>query len=125
MRGQKVKSGFQKNSHRSNWILFILLAACVVFPAFFILWQRVFSSEREQMKEDLNRLSQETYDSALISMHSAKSFREEDFAYYLALNTVITSHAVKNTKELSQYLDCILESGNDRSEERRVGKECM
>ena len=115
MRGQKVKSGFQKNSHRSNWSLFILLAACVVFPAFFILWQRVFSSEREQMKEDLNRLSQETYDSALISMHSAKSFREEDFAYYLALNTVITSHAVKNTKELSQYLDCILESGNDIS----------
>ena len=113
---EKTKQDSKKQpgtAPKSKRIIFILLAACVVFLAFFLFMQRSFFSERALMKEDLNRLSEETYDSVLLSMHSAQSFREEDFAYYLALDTVIASHAITNTKELSQYLDCILESGND------------
>ncbi len=104
--------GTARNPQR---IIFLILAACVVFLACYLFTQRSFFSERAQMKEDLNRLSEETYDSVLLSMHSAKSFREEDFAYYLALDTIITSHAITNTTELSRYLDCILESGNNVS----------
>lgn len=100
---------------RPNKITFILLMAGVVSLALYLFTQRSFFSERALMKEDLNRLSEETYDSVLLSMHSAKSFHEEDFAHYLALDTVITSHAITSTKELSQYLDRILNSDNEIS----------
>lgn len=68
-----------------------------------------------KMAADLDRLSEETYESVLISMHSAEPFSEEDFALFRGLDTVVASHTLMNTGELSEYLDCILSSGNDIS----------
>lgn len=68
-----------------------------------------------KMNADLDRLSTETYESVLLSMHSAEPFSEEDFAFFRGLDTVVASHTLMNTGELSEYLDCILRSGNSIS----------
>ncbi len=67
------------------------------------------------MDADIKRLSTETYESALLSMHSNASFSEDDFKFYRGLDTVVTEHAILNTVELSEYLQCILSSGNTLS----------
>lgn len=64
------------------------------------------------IEKDILRLSEENYTSVFLTMHSAESFHEEDFTTFRGLDTVIASHAILDTKELSQYLDCILSSGN-------------
>lgn len=105
-----------KNStHNFHKIWFTLIIVCAVAFAVFLFVQRSLFSGYTQKKEDLQRLSEETYNSVLLSMHSVNSFSEEDFAYYLALDTIVTSYAIKNTKELAEYLDCIAASGNDLS----------
>lgn len=68
-----------------------------------------------RMEEDLARLSRESYDSVLISMHSSRNFTSEDFWTYLNRNTLIASHTLLNVEELSRYLDCLLSSGNEVS----------
>lgn len=65
-----------------------------------------------KMADDLERLSGETYESVLLSMHSTKYFSEEDIAYYLGKEAVVASHKIRNLKELSKYLDCVFASGN-------------
>lgn len=69
----------------------------------------------DKMEADLERLSGETYDSILISMHSTEPFSEEDFVSFRGLDTVVASHTLLNTEELSAYFDCILRSGNTLS----------
>ena len=111
------KCRFQKKA-----LIGILAAAIPVLAAVFGIYLSLngktpFSSLNPQaddgfMESDLARLSQENYESVLLSMHSAESFSEEDFAYYRGLDTLVASHAVLNTAELSQYLDSILSSGN-------------
>lgn len=69
-----------------------------------------------QMAHDIQRLSEEDYNSVFISMHSTANFHEEDFITYRGLNTLVTSHTVLNIEELSQYLECIFLSGNTVSD---------
>lgn len=64
------------------------------------------------MDADLARLADESYESVLLSMHSSVGFSEEDFAIYCGLDTLIASHALLTTDELSTYFDCILGSDN-------------
>lgn len=64
------------------------------------------------MDKDLERLAAERYDSVFLSMHPASGFTEEDFRLYRGLHTLVTSHALLSTGELSAYLDGILTSGN-------------
>lgn len=76
----------------------------------------IFSGNNPQtddgnMAEDLTRLSEEDYEAVLLSMHSPDKFREEDFVFFCGINTLVTSHAILDTEELSEYLDCILNSG--------------
>lgn len=93
-------------------------ALCIAAAAFFLLIRKAsFSGNNPQkndgrMKADLALLSEEEYDSALLSMHSTEYFSKEDFAFYNAENTFIASHAILDTHELAAYLDAILSSGN-------------
>lgn len=64
------------------------------------------------MDADLARLTDESYESVLLSMHSPAGFSEEDFVFYRGLDTLIASHALLTTGEFSAYFDCILGSGN-------------
>lgn len=99
----------------------ILLAAAL---AAFILHQGsqttspvpVLQEDDGKMAEDLLRLSAETYSAALLSMHSTANFKEEAFLRYRGLDTLVAAHAIRSTGELSQYLECILSSGNPVSD---------
>lgn len=116
-RKNNKKSCFNKKSS-----IYILAAAvsvlAVAFGIFLLSADRgPFSSlnpqaDDEFMASDLARLSEESYESVLLSMHSTESFSEEDFAYFRGLDTLVASHAILDTSELSQYLDSILNSGN-------------
>ena len=116
---RRSKSRKSTYNYRIIFILGILLAAAFLLGAF-ILYQRSksrFSGNNPQtddgkMEQDLLRLSEETYEAALVSMHAADYFTEEDFLFYGGLNALVASHRVLDTEELSQYLECILNSGN-------------
>ncbi len=109
------QSSAKTHAHVKKAILICLSAIIVILLAAFLFTMGSSFSESAKMKEDLIRLSEETYDSVLLSMHSTEQFREDDFSYYLAQNTAIMTHAVENSKELSKYLEHILASGNEIS----------
>lgn len=109
---------------KSRLVLAGALAAavvCIAAAAIYILTGKAsFSGNNPQkddgsMESDLMLLSSEPYDSVLLSMHSTQTFSEEDFAYCIGGKTVITSHAVLDTRELAVYLDAVLGSGNEIS----------
>lgn len=111
---QKKRPGQQGPGRIAKILPFIILSAAVIFTAlalYFRLRPNTFPTEPDT-ENDLARLSAESYESALLSMHSTESFKEEDFAYFRGLKTVVTSHSLRNTEELSQYLNCILSSKN-------------
>lgn len=99
-------------------LLYLLGAVFLGAAALYFFLPRPFSKLNPQkddglMENDLNRLSEESYDSVLLSMHSTEGFSQDDFAYYRGLNTLVASHAILNTDEFSEYLDCIISSGNE------------
>lgn len=64
------------------------------------------------MEADLQRLSADTYDSVLLSMHSTAPFSEDDFAFFRGLDTAVTAHTLLNTEELDRYLAYIFTTEN-------------
>lgn len=121
-----IKHHDTKNSTRriarSAFICFMLLLAAAAIAAGVRIAAGHASPSNDnirkndgKMEADLNRLSSEAYEAVLISMHSSAPFKEEDFAFFRGLETVVASHTLMNTVELAQYLDCILHSGNSIS----------
>lgn len=101
----------------------ILAGACVIVLIAAALLYIIFGSKRTfsgvnpqsddgMLESDMLRIAEERYDSVIFSMHSIEGISEEDFSYYRAMDAFIASHTILNTKELSQYLDGILNSGN-------------
>lgn len=115
MSGQKL----YRNQTLKLFILLPVTVAVVAAVCFILRFVSVPGDNKRiddgRMEADLERLSGETYDSILISMHSSEPFSEEDFASFRGLNTVVASHTLMNTEELSEYLDCTLGSGNTLS----------
>lgn len=62
--------------------------------------------------EELRLLSQSSYDSVFLSMHSASSYSQDDFAAYLALNTLVSTHEILNMDELKRCLDAVFSTDN-------------
>lgn len=73
---------------------------------------RTLQPDDGEMAADLSRISGETYSAALLSMHSTVYFTEADFLKFRGLDTLVASHALRDTKEFSRYIDAILDSGN-------------
>lgn len=120
---KRTVSPFHQAHTRKRQLLAIGIfgaAVCVAAVLFLYLQNASFSGNNPQkndgkMKGDLALLSEESYDSVLLSMHSTEHISKEDFAYYMARDTFIASHAILDTNELSVYLDAILNSGNSVS----------
>lgn len=110
--------------HRKNTLKHIiaslsasLLAGGLAIAAACCLARTTTSSDNpktadRRMTEDLARLSEETYEAVFFSMHATEYFREDDFAYYVGPDTVVGAHSIRNTQELSQYLNLVFSSGN-------------
>lgn len=110
----------KKQKGKSGILAGICITALIVaaaFAYFFFVGKRTFSGVNPQnddglMETDLVRIAEENYNSVMISMRSTEGINEEDFSYYRAMDAFIASHKILNTKELSQYLESILNSGN-------------
>jgi len=63
-------------------------------------------------REELRRFSRGSYDSVFLSMHSASSYSQEDFAVYHGLNTLISTHEIRTMNELKRYLNTIFSTDN-------------
>lgn len=97
-------------------IIILLSAVTAVLFAFVLYWLITRSSENNpQIEQTLLRLSAKSYESVLLSMHSAQSFRQEDFAYYRGQNTLVVEHAISNTEDLSLCLEQVFLSENEMS----------
>lgn len=84
-----------------------LLAAAII--CLVLLWIFAGSSDK---KEDLRRISSETYDSVFLSMYPITEYNPEDYAHYRGMTLLKTSHILSGSKELSSYINKIAKSGN-------------
>lgn len=90
-------------------VAFIIAALSLVVCSVF--FYRNFMS-RSSFRRDLKRFSQESYDSAFLSMHSPYGYTAENFKTYHALNTIVSSHEIQSMDELQRYLEKIFSSDN-------------
>lgn len=89
------------------FILFIIAALSGI-----LYYTRTHNDTRTVPEEELQRLSQSSYDSVFLSMHSTAAYSEEDFAYYHGLNTLISSCDIGSMDELKLCLDAVFSSHN-------------
>ncbi len=84
--------------------LFIILAAVVLIS--------LMGKSSAARRADYARLDAEQYDTVFLSMYPVDTYREEDYAYYRAMDIVKTSYCIPNLSVLSQYMEHIRKSGN-------------
>lgn len=90
--------------------ILIMIAAAVVLSG--ILFYKNSFVGRAAFRKDLKRLSEESYDSVFLSMHSSSGFTPDIFTTYFALNTVISSYEIQSMGELQCYMDEAFSSDN-------------
>ncbi len=106
--------------YRAVLIVMALSVLCLVFLIVFFCLRSGRHSLCEYnlprndalMPADLDRLKEEPYDGALLSMHAPEQFSEKDFAAFRGQRILVTSHSIGTARELSDYLNCIFQSGN-------------
>lgn len=85
----------------------IVITIAVLFFILLFFWR--FPAEQ---RTDFKRLATESYDSVFLSMYPIDNYKEEDFVYWRAMDTVITSYEIPDQITLEAYLGQIIESGN-------------
>lgn len=90
--------------------ILIMIAAAVVLSG--ILFYKNSFVGRAAFRKDLKRLSEESYDSIFLSMHSSSGFTPDIFETYFVLNTVISSYEIQSMGELQCYMDEAFSSDN-------------
>lgn len=90
-------------------IALILLALALVLCGIFFYGRH---SGRILYWKDMRRISQESYDSVFLSMHSSSGYTRENFMTYSALNTFVSSYEIQSAAQLQRYLDKAFSSGN-------------
>ena len=110
-------SNHQSRKKKSLYIFICILLPAIGVAAFLAAGLRDRTADSlppadGKMAAELAQLSEGTYDSVLLSMHSTQSFQEEDFSVFLNQDALIASHCILDLAELSDYLDCVFRSGN-------------
>lgn len=90
-------------------IALILLALALVLGS--ILFY-VHHTGRILFWKDMRRISQESYDSVCLSMHSSSGYTQENFTTYSGLNTFVSSYEIQSAAQLQRYLEKAFSSGN-------------
>lgn len=71
-----------------------------------------FNTDLLQKRQDLKRLSSESYQGAFFSMYNIDTYNEEDFVTYRGIPVVRMSYNLQSWKDISIYLTKILSSPN-------------
>ncbi len=67
-----------------------------------------------EKRQDLSMLSTAAYDGVFFSMYDISPYPVENFPYYLGTDTFVkTSHCIRSTDELDEYLSAVFSSGNE------------
>ena len=62
--------------------------------------------------KDMKRIHTEEYDTLFMSMYSTEFYKESDFMYYRAMDTLRTDYCIPNGKLVRWYFDKVKASGN-------------
>lgn len=90
-------------------IVIIVSLLLVLFAGGCVVLQLANAGKRE----DLSILSTESYDGVFLSMYDISPYPVENFPYYLGIDRMIkTSHCIRSTEELDEYLSAVFSSGN-------------
>lgn len=95
--------------------LLYTIGIAVIFAFFgsFLYYNNL--SPRAPFRKDLKQISQESYDSIFLSMHSSVGYTKENFLTYSALNTFVSSYEIRSMEELQRYLEKAFSSDNEIS----------
>lgn len=64
------------------------------------------------INKDMKRIKTEEYDTLFMSMYSTEFYKESDFMYYRAMDTLRTDYCIPNGKLVRWYFDKVKASGN-------------
>jgi len=113
-------SNHQSRKKKSLYIFICILLPAIGVAAFLAAGLRDRTADSlppadGKMAAELAQLSEGTYDSVLLSMHSSRYFTEEDFLTYLGQTAFVASRPLSDVEELSPYLDGALGTGGEIS----------
>lgn len=80
-----------------------VMAIVLILSGIFFCYRRFADSA--PLQKDLERFSQESYDSVFLSMHFSAAYTPEIFSTYFALETLVSSYEIQTPDELRQYFD--------------------
>lgn len=83
----------------------VILILCV---GLFLYFRPLYNT----MKQDLQRLQAESYDTVFFSMYPVNHYQEEDYTYFRAMDIVKAELSIPNEKLLQKYVTTAFESGN-------------
>ena len=96
-----------KQRKKFNFIpLTIILLSSLLLSGIFLL---TFPFKKTN---DLDILSQESYDSIFVSSYSVENYTADAFKTYRGLNTYVCQYSFKTSSELTLYLETALQSNN-------------
>lgn len=90
--------------------MFLFVIILIIVIIFAILSSNI--QYQNDKKDDLERLSNEKYNSIFCSLYSLENFSEEDFLTYRGFNTLKLENTLRNTADISEYLETAFDSGN-------------
>lgn len=101
-------------SKKKNLLFSIIGIAVILTLCGSFLYYNKFSP-RAAFRKDLKKLSQESYNSVFLSMHSSAGYTKENFLTYSALDTFVSSYEIRSMEELQRYLERVFSSANEVS----------
>ena len=94
---------------RCRKLILTIAAAVLLIPAAaFLLRHMLFAPAAR----DYRRIASEEYDTVLLSMFPADSYREEEFAYYRGMTLFKASSLIPDISVMEKYMERVAKSGN-------------
>ena len=96
-----------KHNKKFNYIPFIIiLLSMLLFFGIFLFFFPI------KKLNDLNNLSQDSYDSIFVSAYPVENYTADAFKTYRGLETYVCQHSFRTSSELNLYLETALQSDN-------------
>ena len=90
----------------------IIPAGAVLLTLLIIMLYLYWGTDQNTKRQDLRRLSSESYGGAFFAMYDINTYREEDFTTYRGIPTVKAEYTLQTWRDISKYLTRALSSHN-------------